>query len=324
MSKYVKRELLPPEIDEILNRGWAAYGREHVFYKFNRGNIIMNDEYWEIVDRVMEFKCKPDDIFLSSYPKSGSHWLQEICWLIQTDADFESVKIPQMLRAPRLEDYCFMWHYMDYIKEHIPQMVDPIAYTETLPSPRMIKTHMNYESMPLNYNETKPKTIVNIRNPKDVFCSLYPFISNFQAMTNVSQEEFAKVYMSGYCPLADIVEWYLSWWNRRNDPNVFIVTYEETKNDPVNTVKRLAKFLNKEVSEEKIKQIIEFTSVENMRKIGAFELDKLMLAVNHEVKESFIRKGKVGSWKEDLSPELNAKMDKYIQPLIDAGIKFQY
>ena len=40
---------------------------------------------------------------------------------------------------------------------------------------------------------------------------------------------------------------------------------------------------------------------------------------------SFIRKGGVGSWKEYFSPELNAKMDKWIADhLKDSDLKFTY
>ena len=162
-----------------------------------------------------------------------------------------------------------------------------------------------------------------LRDPRDVFVSWYPFLVDFIGMHGITMEEFAEIFFSGWSISSDCVKYYLDYWNRRHDPNIMIVKYEETKKDPINTIKRLAKFLEKDISDAKIAELIEFTSIENMRKNGAFNLDNLLKTFNPNAKTSgFIRKGKIGSWKEELSPELQKRFEEYMKPLAEAGLTF--
>jgi len=58
----------------------------------------------------------------------------------------------------------------------------------------------------------------------------------------------------------------LTYWNKReNDPNLLIIFYEDMKKDPCDVIKRIAQFLNIDVTEENVKKLAEHTSVKSMK-----------------------------------------------------------
>ncbi|KAL1471284.1 hypothetical protein MTO96_023739 [Rhipicephalus appendiculatus] len=48
-------------------------------------------------------------------------------------------------------------------------------------------------------------------------------------------DEFFEDFMDGYVPFGHYFEHVLSWYARRNDPNVFFFYYENFKSDPKKT-----------------------------------------------------------------------------------------
>jgi Sulfotransferase domain len=48
--------------------------------------------YENFAQRVKDFKVKPDDVWLISYPKSGTTWCQEMIWLLCNNLDYERAK----------------------------------------------------------------------------------------------------------------------------------------------------------------------------------------------------------------------------------------
>lgn len=53
---------------------------------------------------LLDFEVKPDDIWIASYPKSGTTWTQEMVWLICNDLDFEKARSTVLRdRSPFLE-----------------------------------------------------------------------------------------------------------------------------------------------------------------------------------------------------------------------------
>ena len=167
-----------------------------------------------------------------------------------------------------------------------------------------------------------------MRDPRDVFTSLYPFMCKFMLMKDVTREEFAEVFLSGYCPFGDCVQYFLNWWKRRDDPNVLIVKYEELKKDPARMIRTIADYMGKDITDEAVKAIVDFTSVENMRKNGAYNLDKMNgteykgEAAEKTMEGGFIRTGKSGAYKEEMSAELQKRFEEYMKPLAAAGIFF--
>ena len=125
-------------------------------------------------------------ITLFNYFLSGTTWVQEIVWQIINEGEvnsktaFERVPFLEVLTHPRA----------------------PNLDLSTLPSPRIIKTHLPYHTTPKSENEdTKCKYIYVARNPKDVAVSFFKFKSSMKDISgsgfNGPWEFFVKLFVEG-------------------------------------------------------------------------------------------------------------------------------
>ncbi|PRQ16389.1 putative P-loop containing nucleoside triphosphate hydrolase [Rosa chinensis] len=63
-----------------------------------------------------------------------------------------------------------------FLESQVHSKDNPIAYLESLPSPRLLATHISYSSLPDSILNTLGTRIVCIaRNPKDVLVSQWKF-----------------------------------------------------------------------------------------------------------------------------------------------------
>nr|CAI5822656.1 unnamed protein product [Callosobruchus analis] len=131
-------------------------------------------------------------------------------------------------------------------------------------------------------------------------------------------EDFANELMDGkvdYCPYWKHV---FQFWERRNEPNVMILRYEEMVKDTPAMIKKVAEFLGKKLTDEELAKLAHHVSFESMKKNNAVN-NVRMVAKRREAlglektDENHLRKGKIDSYKEEMTPELNEKMDRWIE-----------
>lgn len=97
------KDLPQSQATEILDR---AFHIKNNFFDAGHG-CILPQRYRDISEQVKNFKVRSDDVFLCSFPRTGSTWLQEILWLLGNDLDFEKARsIIQQVRNPTLELSC--------------------------------------------------------------------------------------------------------------------------------------------------------------------------------------------------------------------------
>lgn len=61
-----------------------------------------------MAQRIKNLQVKPEDVWIASYPKSGTTWTQEMMWLICNDLDYAGARAVTLdERFPFLE-YFFM------------------------------------------------------------------------------------------------------------------------------------------------------------------------------------------------------------------------
>jgi hypothetical protein len=108
---------------------------------------VLNDIYRDKIKDFKNFEVRNDDIFIATFPKSGTTWLQEIVYLIMNDCNFDKVSEQNIdLRVPLYE---FPTPGLEEIKK--------------MPSPRIIKTHLPKSCLPDNI-EKKCKVRILILN----------------------------------------------------------------------------------------------------------------------------------------------------------------
>lgn len=107
-----------------------------------------------------------------------------------------------------------------------------------------------------------------------------------------------------YTPFWDTV---LSYWNRKDDPNVLFLKYEDMKADLRSVILKVAAFLDKTLTEDQIEKLLVHLDFDSM---------KDNMAVNYElIKSSSIkhmRKGIVGDYKNVMSNETIKEFDEWI------------
>jgi sulfotransferase len=237
-------------------------------------------------------KTRPGDICYISYPKSGSTWLAYILVLIVNGG-----RIPTDRKT--LRD-CLHWVESSWT---YPRSADEL---EALPSPRIFKSHMPYQMALGGDPEQNPcKYIYIARNPKDVAVSYYFFEreKSWSGHYAGSWSHWLEVFREGKVQRGSWFDHVLSWWAHRDAPNILFLRYEDLRADFGKELSRIVTFLGRDADEDMLERIRRMASFDAMRKERFSNM--------HEIEEfqGFFRKGEVGSWSEQFTPEQSDAFD---------------
>jgi sulfotransferase len=53
---------------------------------------LLPDKFQHCADEIYNFEARTDDVYICSYPRSGTTWTQEMIWLICNDLDYEKAQ----------------------------------------------------------------------------------------------------------------------------------------------------------------------------------------------------------------------------------------
>uniref|UniRef100_A0A7M5V297 Sulfotransferase domain-containing protein n=1 Tax=Clytia hemisphaerica TaxID=252671 RepID=A0A7M5V297_9CNID len=287
-------------------------------------NQVLRKRYMEIHDDIQNFQTREDDVFICTAPKSGTRWMQEVMWCLRNDCDFEKAnKVPLDFRTPYIDAKAVApdGTFTENLVEKISKMEGP----------RSIKTHLSYDMLPKSLREDQIGKIVSvIRNPRDIcasFCHHFKLTDKYTG----GVELLADVYMRDvglfYGPHFTNV---LSYWSRREQDNILIVSYEEMKKDLASVIRKIADFLGKEITDEDVAKIVDFTNIENMKKNPMSNLEERINMIkrsqnNTEEKGTFINKGKTGGWKTAFTQETIQRFEEWEKKHLEGtGLSFIY
>lgn len=120
--KEIKEELKAEKIE--------IKGYKNIFYQIN--GYFFPNMMTKALNEIKEFETRLTDVWVCSFPKSGTTWLQEIVYLIENDCDFIKAKSKILVdRSPFIE---------------FP--TPGINAINVMDSPRVIKTHLPLELLP--------------------------------------------------------------------------------------------------------------------------------------------------------------------------------
>lgn len=278
----------------------------------HQGILILKCE----IEEIKKMEMKEDDIWVCSFPRSGTTLTQELVYLVET-LDFDTAKSVQLdERFP----------IIDVLDERFPYYKG-VKFVEQMPSPRMVKTHLQYDFLPDELQNGKGRIIYVARNPKDVVMSYYHLAL---WLDEVSREEtknwntFVQAFTDGkglHCPWPRHV---LKYWEKRNDVKLLFLKYEDMIKDKHTAVRQIADFLGRTLTDDDVAKICEHCSVDNMR-----QNDKVNMSYWREIKHindkapgRFINQGKAGVWKDKLTVEEAGKIDVLIKEVEKFGLTF--
>lgn len=109
-------------------------------------------------------------------------------------------------------------------------------------------------------------------------------------------------------------------WSHRNDKNVLFLFYEDLIMDLEKSLKRLAAFLDYQLNDIDIPELVRHLSFENFKNNTA--VNREHLSKNSTNKWEFVRRGKIGG-NPEMTPILIAKIDEFTEKqLMGCGLNF--
>lgn len=234
---------------------------------------LLPKRFMMFAEKIRHFHVRKDDVWIISFPKTGTTWLQNIVGQLKHGMDFTRepitvTDVQQFLEWPMFED-----NEDPELKKKLESLCgNVLKELDETPSPRVIKSHLPPHLLPVELWTVQPKIIYIARNPKDVAISMYHMLRNDFKDFSGTLEEFFDVFLDDniwYSPFAANI---LGFWEIRHLDNILFLTYEELSADRFNGVKRISEFLECKYTDGELKQLTEYVSFANMQKMSTKEV----------------------------------------------------
>ncbi|KAL4219455.1 hypothetical protein ACF0H5_022034 [Mactra antiquata] len=282
---------------------------------FQYEDILFGPYYLKLADigknlkAIKQLKHRPDDIILVTYPKSGTHWMSNLLYMMTSDGPID--------KKSTIE---------------VPHLLLDIKQLENQKAQRIMHTHLKFDRLPTEHVENGGIIILTVRNPKDVAVSLHYYSTGSVGINSqLSWSAQLKYFMEGKVRFGSIFE-YLRHWNHvirtHNYPKILVVYYEELKKKPVDVVRHIQNFLGLKLNDERINDIIARCSLERLKRDSNDRHKRhepLSAVVNKENKTVVYRKGVIGDWMNHFTVAQNIEFDELMKnKLSDTMFKFDY
>ncbi|KAL6851880.1 hypothetical protein ACP4OV_020065 [Aristida adscensionis] len=294
--------------------GWS---QPLVLYK----NYWMRSWFAENVMRLhSSFKARPEDTFLVSNPKCGTTWLTALAFAITNRSRYDLDHHPLLFRHPQ---------------DLVPSMEIPkgvsLDYVETLPSPRILRTHLPISLLPESVIGCGCRFVYICRDPKDAFVSRWHFENRITTRQKIDLENAFNLFSDGVSPFGPFWDHCLEYWRESTTRpgTVLFLKYEDLMSDPVKCVKRLAKFIgvpftNKEEEDRIPDELVKLCSFDKLSGLKVHQTGDFVRNEHVVIERSaFLRKGKVGDWENHMTQDMGRKLDYIVEEkLKGSGLMF--
>ncbi|GMT11394.1 hypothetical protein PFISCL1PPCAC_2691, partial [Pristionchus fissidentatus] len=236
---------------------------------------------------------RPSDIFVCTYPKCGTTWIQHIVLQLLGNTDYE--------RTNSTKAMC-----------HESPMIESVGagYCETIAEPRVLKTHFSYKDAPKGGGA---KYIYSVRNPKDCLTSFFHHHRNFKhyMFEHGQFNTFYELFMTGEVSYGDYFDHLIDWLDgmQNGQENILLVKYEDMLVDLRSSIVKIAEFIGGKAA-ELIKDEEELTRIVEASTLSAMKGNQQRWFPKELQTGEFIRKGGSRDWKNHLSFEQNNRLDK--------------
>lgn len=235
----------------------------------------------------LEFGEREDDIYIVTYPKSGTTLMQMMCYQLTTDGEINFNHIYDV--SP--------WTDNDVFKDIPPR---------ELPSPRIIKSHRSYKKFD---KATKGRFIVVVRDGMDVAVSQYHQNRNY----NNPDLEFDEFLERFFDKKGNWFEFSQGWFRNKYKLPVLFIRYEDILSDFDTQMEKVAAYIGVKVDPADVSRIRERCSFEFMKQHEEKFGDEDPTVETRKRYDQFIRKGKAGEGKVYFNEEQKKRFIELVE-----------
>jgi aryl sulfotransferase len=279
------------------------------------------------------FAFRPDDVVISTPPKSGTTWTQMLCALLIFDGPTFPAPLGDL--SP----------WLDMCNRPLAEVTAALAAQTHR---RVIKTHTPLDGIPLHPEVTY---LVVGRDPRDVMISYEHHAANMDfehflelRAAAVGNEDLAEL-PPRRVPSGDPVERFWTFvtdesrtippptlasvlhhldtgWQRRRDPNVALFHYADLTADLPGELLRLARVLGIPCSPERARALAPEASLARMRERAAEDAPSASQGTRGGWKDvrAFFRTGGSGEWRERVSAADLATYEARVADLVSPDL----
>lgn len=242
------------------------------------------------------------DVFVCSYPKSGTTWMQHIVATLCAGG----VQVGE-----HISDYTPFFDIDPHWDLERCQIAPDIRAKHKKLNRRMFNTHLRWEMMPAHL---PAKFVYVMRDGRDTSTSFYHHLSHQMKKDGsapvVTSEfpQFHSDWCNGVLPFGSWVDHLWSWDQAKHDDRVLFVRYEDLLADLKPSIARIAGHLGVELSDQKLEEILPKFSFDYMK-----QHRELFEPVSVQWKDNFafLRKGQSQGGGELYTPELLAEYNTF-------------
>lgn len=266
--------------------------------------IFISQAEMDLIEK--EFAPKDGDVFVATYPRSGTTWTEQMVHLLVNKGEQGEQRLTDAV--PWLETL-----------PHRPNGM--LEFLKTLPQRRLFTSHLPYPLMP-PLGDTTAKIVYVARNPKDVGISTY-FHNQSKGGYEGTWEEHFQEFLNGDVGCGPYFDHVLPWWEAsQKEERILFMKYEDMKQDHAGSVAKIASFLDLEVDSQLIDRVVTLSSFKSMTASETTNFDWIPQRAG--VPKHF-RKGDIGDWRNHFSAEQSQQMDDLIMKRMkDSGLQFDF
>ncbi|XP_041482237.1 sulfotransferase 1C4-like [Lytechinus variegatus] len=276
------------------------------------------------IERLRTFQVRPDDVWLLSFPKAGTHWMMEIVGLILSDGD--PSRIDRSLYSSTVEMINMDQPFPATREAEIAHPVDMSPFldvVEKAPSPRVMIDHLTLDLLPEDI--LKSKIVYTARNPKDSILSWYEFVKDdpvYSLTMDKAIQEFMNYTMNWGCWPNHVRQF----WQLRDHENVTFIFYEDLIRDPAKNIRKIASGIGHPLSDEILQRVVKLSHIDSQRqRFQEMAESGQENLVGNAGQYTFLNKGIVGRWKEHFTVAQNEAFDKWYQhKMVDTDLSFTF
>lgn len=245
----------------------------------------------------------PNDVFLASYPRSGSSWMRFLIMeMFAGDANFE-----------------------DFARA-VPYLGHHRNARSLLPGGgRFIKTHELF-------SPAYRKAIHLVRDPRDVAVSYFRFMQRLQKIVlrpgddeAASFDRFIDALIAGRVDAFGTWQSHLLSWLDAADSrsaDILRLRFEDLRADPVSGTQTIARFLGRDLAPVDAERIAQGSSIEQMRSAerSAIESGRSKVGqLGRRTGITLVNSGSVEGWRERMTPDQVARFAAFAEGLARMG-----